>query len=206
MAIRVKAGTITLNLARQGLPFGTTVLDDRPGETAYFKFRMGELMLTELQESEAMKLMRKTKPGEVLETPLPNNEEIRALLNLSIPGSDLMRPATQRRAPDGDNALITVFRRGDGDILDLGIWSEDRFLGILKVKQGLEVLVPAGTHFFLAGYVGTSLLQAEVEVGKRYYAWLDVGSLVYSVRLTPVTRQQSDNLVYCPIQIIFMIE
>jgi hypothetical protein len=38
------------------------------------------------------------------------------------------------------------------------------------------------------------LLKAEVEAGKRYYAWLDYGKMMGRVRLTPVSSSQSGEL------------
>ena len=46
----------------------------------------------------------------------------------------------------------------------------------------------------MSGNVGTTLLKAQVEAGKRYYAWLDVGEFILRVRLTPITREQSSDL------------
>ena len=60
--------------------------------------------------------------------------------------------------------------------------------------EAVSITVRPGTHFFLAGNVGTSLLKAEVEAGKRYYAWLDYGKMVGRVRLTPVPLSESKDL------------
>ena len=67
-------------------------------------------------------------------------------------------------------------------------------LGELAAGGELDILVAPGDHFFLSGNVGTTLLRAQVEAGKRYYALLDIGSMILRVRLTPVTRLESDKL------------
>lgn len=192
--IRTTSGVNTLNLATGGMVVAAAAVDNRPGATVYLKYRFLDTEITEIDSEEAAQLLKKSKPMEPLEAPLPNNEKIAVLINLSRLGLDITRASTQRLAPDDNHAVITIFRRQESKKLDFGIWSEHDFLGTLKVNQGLEVRVPAGKHFFLAGNVGTSLLQAQVEAGKRYYAWLDVGAVILRVRLTPVTQQASERL------------
>ena len=41
---------------------------------------------------------------------------------------------------------------------------------------------------------GTTRLRADVEAGKHYYAWVDMGEFVLTARLTPIQRSQSKNL------------
>ena len=192
--IRAKAGLITLNLANSGVPVFSAAIDDRPGETVYLKWRMGDRELTELDEAAAAKFLRKTKPMDPIEAPLPNAEEIPVLINLSRLGFDLMQPARESIAPDDEHGVITIFRRKEADTLDLGVWNEHGFVATLAANESVSVAVPPGTHFFLAGNVGTSLLKAEVEAGKHYYAWLDYGKMMGRVRLTPVSLSQSGEL------------
>lgn len=192
--IRAKAGLITLNLASAGVPVFPAAIDDRPGETVYLKWRLGDKELTELDEAAAAKFLRKTKPMDPIEAPSPNAEEIPVLINLSRLGFDLMQPATEALTPDDEHGVITMFRRKEADKIDLGVWSEHGFVGTLGANEAVSIAVPPGTHFFLAGNVGTSLLKAEVEAGKRYYAWLDYGKMVGRVRLTPVALSESKDL------------
>ena len=192
--VRAKAGVITLNLAAQGIVLAAAALDDRPGKSVYLKWRVGDQGLTELTEEEAQKLLRDGKLMEALDAPLPNNEQMAALINLSRMGLNLMRPATRKLAPDGENAVITVFRSREAEKVDLGVWSENGFVGTLGSEQAIEIKVPAGDHWFLAGNLGTSLLRADIEAGKRYYVWLDFGKMIGRVRLTPITREQSREL------------
>ena len=192
--VRAKAGLITLNLASAGVAVFPTAIDDRPGETVYLKWRLGDKVLTELDEAAAAKFLRKTKPMDPIEAPLPNAEEIPVLINLSRLGFDLMRPAGDALSPDDNHAIITVFRRKEADKIDLGLWNEHGFVGTLEANQAISIAVPPGTHYFLAGNVGTTLLKADVEAGKRYYAWIDYGKMMGRVRLTPVLLSQSGEL------------
>jgi len=192
--IRAKAGLITLNLANSGVPVFSAAIDDRPGETVYLKWRMGDKELTELDEAAAAKFLRKTKPMDPIEAPLPNAEEIFVLINLSRLGFDLMQSASEPIAPDAEHGVITIFRRKEADKIDLGVWNEQGFVGTLGANEAVSIAVTPGTHFFLAGNVGTSLLKAEVEAGKRYYAWLDYGKMLGRVRLTPVSTSESKEL------------
>ena len=87
-----------------------------------------------------------------------------------------------------------MFRRKEADKIDLGVWNEDGFVGTLGADEAVSIAVQPGTHFFLAGNTGTSLLKADVEAGKRYYVWLDYGKMLGRVRLTPVSLSQSRDL------------
>jgi len=192
--VRAKAGVITLNLANSGVVVFSAGLDDRPGETVYLAWRVGDTEMTELDEADAERLLRRSKLMDPIDAPLPNDEQIEALLNLSRLGFDLMRPAAQELSPDAEHAVITIFRRNEAEQFEFGIWGEDGYLGTLAADEGIDLLVSPGEHYFLAGNVGTSLLRAQVEAGKRYYAWLDYGVMLGRVRLTPVTTQESGDL------------
>lgn len=192
--IRAKAGRITLNLAMQGYVVAGTTLDDRPGETVYLRFRLGDKEFTEIDHAEAAKLLKKSKLMDPLDAPRPNAEEIDALLNPSRLGLNLMRPTAHEPEADGEFAVLTIFRRDDGKDFEFGVWGEHEFLGTLKVNEGIRIRIPAGEHFFLSSNVGTTLLKAQAEAGKRYFAWLDFGKWIGRVRLTPVFRQDSSKL------------
>lgn len=191
--VRAKAGAITLNLASQGMVLAATAVDDRPGETVYLRWRLGDELFTELDEAEGREFIRKAKQTKPVERP-GNNEQIDALLNLTRLGFDLMRPATQQLSPDSEHAVLTVFRRKEGKKLNFGLWGEDRFIGTLGANEGIEILLTPGEHYFLSGHVGTTLLKARVEAGKRYYALIDVGNIVLRVKMKPVGAEQSDKL------------
>lgn len=192
--IRAKAGILTLSLANSGYIFAAAAIDNRPGETVYLKWRLGDTELTEIDESAASKLLKKSKLMDPIDAPKPNNEEMAVLMNLSRLGFDLMQPATGQLEPDAEHAIITFFRRGEADKIDFGISGEQGYVGTLAADEAVSIAVPAGTHHFMASNLGTSLLKAQVEAGKRYYVWYDYGKMMGRVRLTPVTREQSKDL------------
>lgn len=193
VVVRAPAGRITLNTAGQGVVSGTIALDDRPGETVFIKFRLGENFV-ELDRAEAEKFLKKSKQSDPIDEIRPNNEEIGVLLNASRLGFDLMRPATDRPEPDEASATVTFLRRGDADKLEFGVWGGHGFVATLGAFEAVTISVPPGDHFFLAGNVGKSVLKLEAEPGKRYFAWLDFGSMVGRVRLTPIAVDESDKL------------
>ena len=193
-AIRAKAGTLTLNLAAQGMVVGTAQVDDRAGETVYLTWRLGDRDITRVDEVEGKKLLNKYKPMKPIKEVKPNNEEIAALINLERMGFDLMQPATQTLEPDETHAVITFFRHKEMDHLKLGIWSENKYLGELDENQAYEVKVPAGEHYFLASNVGTSVLRAQVEAGRRYLVWLNLGGFILRVKLTPIENDGGDSI------------
>ncbi|MDH3336434.1 MAG: hypothetical protein OEM85_04610 [Gammaproteobacteria bacterium] len=192
--VRAKTGLITLNLANSGSVFAATTIDNRASETVYLKWRLGDPGFTELDEASANKMMRKMKRMEPIDAPEPNNEHMAVLMNLSRLGFDLMRPSAGEPAPDNEHAVITFFRGKEADKLEFGVWSENGFVGTLAASQATSIAVPAGTHFFMGANMGTTLLKAQVEAGKRYYVLYDYGKMIGRVRLTPVSREQSSDL------------
>lgn len=192
--VRAKSGRITLNLAFQGTVVASIVLDDRPGETVYLKWKFGELNFREVSEAEGRKFLQDAKRTKGIKAPLPNNEEIDVLANPSRLGFKLTRPASQKIEPDSEHGVITLFRRDDGRNLELGIWSDQGFVSTLKIKEGVRVRVPAGVHYFLSGNKGTSILKVDVQTGKEYFTWLDYGEGFGGVRLTPVPLNAIQDL------------
>lgn len=194
-ALRAKAGMNTLNFAYQGRVWDAIHVDDRPGETVYLAWGLDSPGLAEIDAEKGRKLIRKSKPTKPIDAIRPNNEEIFALSNLRQLGYDLQRTAGGRLSPDVEHAVVTFFRRDDGpDDHSLPVWSEQQYLGSLANNEGVEVLVPAGDHFFFSSSTGSSLLRARVEAGKHYYAWLDYGRNLGRVRLTPVSTVESAQL------------
>lgn len=192
--VRAKAGRITVNIASTGIVMAATTVDDRPGETVYLKWRLGDIGFTEVDEAEAQKFLRKSKRTDPIEKVLPNNEEEEALINLSRLGFDLMQPASGEVVPADGNSTITFLRRGDAENLEFGIWGQDGFVTTLAAFEATTISVPTGEHFFLSGNVGKTLLKLDAEPGKRYYAWLDFGSWAGRVRLTPISLAEEKDL------------
>lgn len=198
--VRAKAGRITLNLATAGIVLTTVAVDDRPGETVYLTWGIRDWQVTELDEAAGRELIADSKQTEPIDEALGNNEEIRALLDLHRLGSGLMQPSTQEMSPDSDHAVLTIFRRekakkdGFRREIEVGIWGERGYLGTLSANEGIQVQLTPGEHFFVSGYVGTTLMKAQVEAGKRYYAWVDIGALVLRVKLMPVATSESAQL------------
>jgi hypothetical protein len=192
--IRYPAGLITLNLASGGMPVASIAIDNRGGETVYLEWRLGETRFTELDEKSAHKLIRKTDPSKPVDEILPNDEQVLVLMNLSRLGFDLMEPASGPAEPDDEHGVVTIFRQKDGDKLDFGLWDETGFRGTLGPREAISLRLPAGSHFFMAGNLGYTQLRADVEAGKRYYAWIDYGGWVGRVRLTPVATSEEREL------------
>ncbi len=169
-------------------------IDDRPGETVYLKWRLGDFELTELDETAAKKMLRKSKRMKPIDEPLPNDQQIAALLNLSRMGFDLMRPATQQLSPGDEHAVLTIFRPGEAKKLEFGIWGSQGFVGTLGANEATSITLPPGEHFFLAGNVGTTFLKARLQAGHHYYVMLDFGKMIGRVRLTPIAAHNSSKL------------
>jgi hypothetical protein len=192
--LRVPAGIITLNIASGGTPAAAIALDHRGGETVYLLYEVGATEFIELDEKSAHKQIRKTDYREPLDEVTPNNEEFVVLMNLSRLGFDVMVPSEGTVEPDAEHGVVTIFRQKDGKKLEFGIWSDSGFVGTLGAREAVSVRLPAGSHFFMAGNLGVTQMRADVEAGKRYYAWLDYGGWIGRVRLTPVPATDADEL------------
>lgn len=192
--VRAKAGLVTVNVAAQGGIGGQIALDDRPGQTVYVKFRLGDLELNEISAKEAHEFLRKADRTDPIDEVRGNNEEIAVLINLSRLGFDVMKPADGEIAPDEEYAVLTIFRRKEGEKFEFGVWGQQGFIGTLGANEGVSVRVPAGEHFFIAGNTGKTLLKLDAKAGNRYYAWLDFGKMIGRVRLTPVAAGDADKL------------
>src|SRR5262249_51473227 len=75
-----------------------------------------------------------------------------------------------------------------------GVWGEDRHIATLSANEAVDIRLDPGEHFFLSGHVGTTLLRANVEAGKHYYAWIDVGEMVFRVKMMPVETREATEL------------
>ncbi len=192
--LRVPAGIITLNIASGGTPAAAIALDDRGGETVYLLYEVGATEFIELDEKEAHKQIRKTDYREPLDEVTPNNEQFVVLMNLSRLGFDVMVPSESTVEPDAEHGVVTIFRQKEAKKLEFGIWSDSGFVGTLGAREAVSVRLPAGSHFFMAGNLGVTQMRADVEAGKRYYAWLDYGGWIGRVRLTPVPAADADKL------------
>lgn len=192
--VRAKAGAITLNLAQIGMVLTAVALDDRPGETVYLRWRVGDYAFEELSADEGRALIEGADQSEPPEEPLGNNEQVDALLNLSRLGFDLTRPTTTKLEPDSEHAVLTILRREENPQFKFGVWAEDRHIATLGANEAVDIRLEPGEHFFLSGHVGTTLLKANVEAGKHYYAWIDVGEIVFRVKMMPVAPSESKNL------------
>lgn len=190
--IRAKAGLITLNLAVAGVPFGVFVLDDRPGETIYLEYDTRVPSFLEVSEERGKALLADTVRMDIA-APSANDQYGRVLMNLGLL-FDLMRPAERSIDPGPETAVITFLRPKAKDNLSIGVWGGNGFIGSLRSQEAVEVEVPAGEHFFLAGYNGRDLLHATVEGGMRYYALVDVGRAAASVKFVPVEGSKRRNL------------
>jgi hypothetical protein len=192
--VRAKAGAITLNLASAGMVLAAIAVDDRPGQTVYLQWGIGDYAFEVLDAQKGAELVQASEQTEPIEAALPNNEQVQAFVNLSRLGFDLMKPASDRLMPDSQHAVLTIFRKSDNPKLHFGVWAEDRYIGTLSANEGIDVPLTPCEHFFGSGHVGSTLLKAQVEAGKHYYAVLDVGAMVLRVHLNPIAKRDSAQL------------
>ena len=191
--VRAPAGRVTVNLSTAAIPSAAIALDDRPGETVYLKWRMGDLDFREVDAEEAAAFIEKADMTDPVDEAQPNNEEVRVLINVSRLGFDLMRPAGERLMPDDESAVVTMFRRPKKEQLVFSIVGQQGYVATLEAGQAIDVRLPPGEHFFITGSIGASVFTANVEAGKQYYAWLDVGSRTQLKPLGPREAKRVAN-------------
>ncbi len=190
--VRAKAGRITLNLATAGIVAGTIAVDDRPGETVYLKWRLGDIHVTEIQAEEAQQSLANLKQTAPIDELRPNNEQVQANYALDVMGLHLTHPATAVLEPDDEHAVITVFRRDKKDRLKVALWGADHYIAALDVNQGVRIKVPAGEHYLFGGLIPDAVLRANVEAGKNYYAVVDIG--LVKLKVKPIKSKDKKKL------------
>jgi hypothetical protein len=190
--VRTKAGRITLNLATAGIVAGAIAVDDRPGETVYLHWRLGDVHMAELDATEALELLANLKRTPPVEELQPNNEQVQANYALDVLGLDLTHPTTDVVEPDVDYAVITIFRRDKKDRLKVAVWGTDAYIAALDVNQGFRIKVPAGEHTIFTGLIPDAWLHANVEAGKNYYAGIKIG--LVKMEVVPVLPKDAKKL------------
>ena len=190
--VRAKAGRITLNLATTGIVAGAIAVDDRPGETVYLQWRLGDVHVAELDAAEALKLLANLKQTPPIEELRPNNEQVQANYALDVIGLGLTHPTTDVLEPDVEHAVITIFRRDKKDRLKVAVWGTDAYIAALDVNQGFRIKVPAGEHSIFTGLIPAAWLHTNVEAGKNYYAGIKIG--LVKIEVVPVLPKDAKKL------------
>ena len=190
--VRAKAGRITLNLATAGIVAGAIAVDDRPGETVYLKWRLGDVHMAELDATEAHELLANLKQTPPIEELRPNNEQVQANYAPDVLGLDLTHPTTDIVEPDDEHAVITIFRRDKKDRLKVAVWGTDAYIAGLDINQGFRIKVPAGEHSIFTGLIPDAWIHTNVEAGKNYYAYIKIGLVKFEV--VPVRTKDAKKL------------
>ena len=191
-AVRVPAGRVTLNLATAGIVAGSVAVDDRPGETVYLRWRLGDFFLTELEAEEAQATLANLKRTPPIDELRPNNEQVQANFALDMLGLGLTQPTKAVVVPDDEHAVITIFRQDKKDLMRIALWSLDGYLGLLELNQGIQVKVPAGDNTIFAGLIPDTTLRLNAEAGKNYYVFFDIGMV--KIKIVPVQSTDQKKL------------
>ena len=190
--VRAQAGRITLNLATAGIVAGAIAIDDRPGETVYLNWRLGDIHIAELDAEAAHALLQDYKRTPPIEELRPNNEQVEANFALDVLGLELTHPTEDVVEPDEDHAVIAIFRGKKKELVKVAVWGEDRYIAMLEANQGVQIKVPAGENIIFTGLTPSAVLEANVEAGKHYYAQLDIG--LVKLKVEPVRSKDAKKL------------
>jgi hypothetical protein len=190
--VRVPAGHVTLNLATAGIVAGAVAVDDRPGESVYLRWRLGDFFLTELDADEGAAVIAGLERTPPIDELRPNNERVQANFALDMLGLGLTHPTTEMLEPDDEHAVVTVFRRDKKELVRVALWSNDGYKGMLELNQGTQFRLPAGEHHLFAGLIPDTTVVANVEAGNRYYVSIDIGMV--KIKVEPVAAKEKKKL------------
>lgn len=192
--LRASAGSITLSLIVQGRVIGRFAVDDRPGEVVYLLHDARARNFMELSAKDGLKWIGKSDRVEPLDAPIGNGEYAYALLNIGELGFETMRRGDQLLEPDASSAIITFLQRRESNRASISIWSTDGYLGDIESEEYVQLRVGPGRHYYLVGNLESSILRADVEAGKRYYVWVDVGAWLRNTKLIPIRLELERDL------------
>ena len=105
--------------------------------------------------------------------------------------SKYMQPATPIQGPSPGKALVYFMRpSGMGFAINFQIWDGDRFIGLSQAKSYFGYECQPGKHLFIGFAENKRGLEADLEVGKTYYALTQVKIGAWRARMAfiPVTR------------------
>ena len=105
--------------------------------------------------------------------------------------SKYMQSATPIQGPSPGKALVYFMRpSGMGFAINFQIWDGDRFIGLSQAKSYFGYECQPGKHLFIGFAENKRGLEADLEVGKTYYALTQVKIGAWRARMAfiPVTR------------------
>jgi len=193
-----KAGPITVNILQANMPIASVAVDQRPGELVFLSLDYKRGTLTEITRSSGLDLLKKYKEMPNLTIPKPNPAYVVGLMNPGSIDQSLMKTSEVLLQPDADHAVITFV--GDYkkfQTIPVGIWTENKFLGSLNGHSLFQIKVAPGKHMFFGKYEHWSVLEAQVEAGKNYYAQVTIsrGWTQAHVRIIPVKQDFEQSVI-----------
>ena len=194
---KVKGDINTINL-EQTVPFNYFGIDNRPGEAIYLYFEITSGKFSELPKDVGITAVMKSSKAADLDGPKNNNGYLTGIFNPGFVNLYLMKEADVVLEPDSENATITFIRpQSYAKDMAFGIWSEQQFLGNLKGETYFEIKVPAGSYNFFGKSEHFSVLEAEVEAGKKYFVQVaaSMGWTQAHIRLLPVTKESGQDKI-----------
>ncbi len=195
-----RAGSITVAILQANMLVDFFAVDQRPGESVFLSLDYKRATLTEIPRSRGLELLKSYKEMPILAVPKPNPAYVSTLMNPGLIDSNLMNRSDGVLSPDAEHAVITFvgdYKYKTFKTVPLGIWMEGAFLGSLKGHSLFQVKVNSGRHLFFSKYAEWSVLEAELEAGKTYYAQVKMtrGGNQPHVNLIPVKRDTGQPVI-----------
>ncbi len=191
------AGINTINIVETKMPLLFHKLDNRGGETIFLSYEYKNVKIVELERDLGISMVMQTKEIPIIEPPRKNDGYPLDLLNPGLVDLYLMKTTDRQKEPNENKAIITFIRPikyAEG--VAFGIWDENSFLGSLKEQTYFQIAVDPGKHTFLGKAEQWSVLQAEVEAGKKYYIEVKakLGMTVVRMQLLPLKAKMSGEM------------
>ena len=190
------ADLVTVHILQANMPVAYCRVDNRPNETVYLYYEYTKGKLYEVPKENAIAMISKFKKKDHIAEYKKNPAYETALINPGFVDLYLMKESSVSKEASQEEALITFIRdRSFVKEIPFGIWSKDHFLGNLKGETYFQIAVPAGKHLFFGKSEHWSVLEADVEAGKRYFVHVTVnmGWTQAHIRLLPVNEDTEES-------------
>ena len=168
---KVPAGLNTINIEQTGIPLAWNRIDDRPGETVFFKHEYTKGTLEEVPRDQGITLVMLYEQARKYKSNEKSDRYKTGLVNPGLLGLNLMKAVPEGAGPadTADFATITFIRPQDFvKEMPLSVWDEKGWVGSLKGETYFQIQVPPGEHLFFCKGEAWSACKADVQAGRHY--------------------------------------
>lgn len=174
---KVPAGLNTINIEQTGIPLAWNRVDDRPGETVFFKHEYTKGSLVEVPRDQGITLVMLYEQARKYKSNEKSDRYQTGLVNPGLLGLNLMKAATEGTGFADTTGFATItFIRPQGFVkeMPLSVWDEKGWVGSLNGETYFQIRVPPGEHLFFCKGEAWSACKADVEAGRHYIVEVEI--------------------------------